>query len=111
MNKEVFVFELKTCSREKTIYISRIQILKMREFLKRSGGRGFIGIKIIGTGVWKIVPIEELEETSSGNYKITIDKLKKSLRLRDLLSIIRKTRSIDEYLNRDRFNQSVSQDP
>ncbi|MEM0380729.1 MAG: Holliday junction resolvase Hjc [Desulfurococcaceae archaeon] len=111
MNKEVFVFELKTCSREKTIYIPRIQILKMREFLKRSGGRGFIGIKIIGTGVWKIVPIEELEETSSGNYKITIDKLKKSLRLRDLLSIIRKTRSIDEYLNRDRFNQSVSQDP
>lgn len=97
LNREVFAFELKTCSRERTIYIPKIQINKLREFIRRSSGRGFIAIKIIGTGKWRIVPLEDLEETTSGNYKITIDKLKKSMYLRDLLILIKKTHSLNEY--------------
>lgn len=100
MNREVFVFELKTCSRERTVYIPKLQVDKLREFLKRSGGRGFIAIKIIGSGKWRLVPLDELEETTGGNYKVPIDKFRKGITLRDLLSLIKKTRSIDEYFDK-----------
>lgn len=97
MKGTVLAFEVKTTRNPSTIYIKREQVEKLLEFTRRAGGYPFIAVKIIGTGNWRFIPIKELEETSSGNYKITREKLGKGLSIRDLLVIACDHRRIDEY--------------
>jgi len=98
LNRNVYAFEVKTTHKEKTIYIARRQVEKLVEFTKRAGGEGFIAVKIIGEGVWKLVPLTQLVETSSGNYKIEAETLSKALKLRDLLALARGNTRIDDFL-------------
>lgn len=101
MSGDVLALEVKTCKRERVVYVPRAQVEKLREFARRSGGRGFVAVKVVGTGKWRVLPVEELEETSGGNYRVPIEKLRKSLRIRDLLSIVRGARSLDEFFERE----------
>ncbi len=83
---KVFVFEVKTTEKKRTIYVPKHQVDKLKEFAARAGGRAFIAVKIIGLNMpWKFIPIESLLHTSTGNYKITRDLLEQGLELSDLL--------------------------
>ncbi|OYT40742.1 MAG: Holliday junction resolvase [Desulfurococcales archaeon ex4484_58] len=99
MDREVLAIEVKTINSERTIYIDRYQVDKLREFSRRAGGKAYIAVKIVGTGKWRFIPIEELEETRNKNYKVTIEKLRRGLKIQDLISMIKKTAKIDQYLN------------
>lgn len=95
---KVLVFEVKTSEQRRTIYVPREQIDKIVEFAKRAGGQAFIAVKIIGQGEsWKFIPVERLEHTSRGNYKVSIDLLEKALTLRDLERITGMIHGLDEY--------------
>ncbi len=98
MNRNIFVFEAKTVSSEKTIYIPREQVEKVREFSRRAGGYGYIAVKIVGSGKWRFIPIENIEETRRGNYKVSPEHVRKGLKISDLVSIARGTHRLDEYL-------------
>lgn len=99
-DRHIFAFEIKTVYREKTIYIPKIQVEKLREFIRRAGGKGYIAVKIVGESGWRFISLDELEETCGGNYKVSRDLLKKGLRIRDLVSIVKDQHRITEYIGR-----------
>ncbi|MEM4659072.1 MAG: Holliday junction resolvase Hjc [Sulfolobales archaeon] len=91
-NGRVAVFEVKSRSREETIYIDKEQVMKMIEFTKRAGGSAYIAIRIPGRD-WVFVPIERLEPTGS-SYRVgkeviaeglSIEQLEVALGLRETL--------------------------
>ena len=95
---KVLVFEVKTSEKYKTIYIPRHQVEKIRVFAERAGGKAFIAVKIIGQGEpWKFIPIEQLEHTGSGNYKITVELLRRGLGVNDLMKYAGMLKSLNEY--------------
>ncbi len=101
MDRHIFAFEVKTVYREKTIYISAVQVEKLREFIKRAGGQGYIAVKVIGESGWRFIPLEQLEETTGGNYKVPKELIGKGLRIRDLVSMVKGDRRITEYMGKN----------
>ncbi len=97
-NGVIMVFEVKTTREKKPVYIPKHQVEKLREFLKRSGGYGFIAVKIVGDMGWRFIPLDELEETSGGNYKVSLEKLSSSLRISDLVAIASKNKTLMDYI-------------
>ncbi len=96
---KTLVFEVKTTEQKRTIYIPREQVEKIREFARRAGGQAFIAVKIVGQGEpWKFIPIENLEHTSSGNYKVSLGLLEKALTIRDLERIVGMIQGLDNYI-------------
>ena len=98
-NGYVLAIEVKTTHGEKPIYVPAHQVEKIKEFIKRSGGEGFIAVKIIGSGEWRFLRINDLIPTRKGNYKIDKETLTKSYRLSDLVSIVSGNKRLDEFLN------------
>ncbi|RLG80153.1 MAG: Holliday junction resolvase [Thermoprotei archaeon] len=98
LNHRVFVFEVKTTSKERPIYIDKRQVDKVREFAKRAGGYAFIAVKVVGSGTWRFIPLKDLEQTTRGNYKIPCEKLVNALRIPDVIALARETKKLDEYL-------------
>ncbi len=78
----VAVFEVKSRSKEETVYIEREQVTKLAEFAKRAGGKAFIAVRISERG-WVFVPIENLEPTETG-YKVKKEALAEGLSLEQL---------------------------
>lgn len=97
-NGYIFVFEVKTMSKLRDIYLEPRQVRKIEEFSRRAGGLGFIAIKIIGTGEWRFIPINKLELTKKGRFKVSKEIIKKGFRLIDIVESTYKTRRIDEYM-------------
>ncbi len=96
------VFEVKTSERRRTIYIPREQVEKIKEFATRAGGQAFIAIKIVGRGEpWRFIPVEELEHTSSGNFKVSLDSLERALTIRDLEKIVGMTHGLEDFIGGD----------
>ena len=58
------------------------------EFSRRASAKAFIAIKFIGHSDWRFIPIDKLEETSGGNFKITLDAFNDGLTLNDLLKLV-----------------------
>ena len=98
-NGYVLAIEVKTTHGDKPIYVPYHQVEKLREFIKRSGGEGFIAVKIIGSGEWRFIRIDDLVKTRKGNYKIDRDSLSKSYRLSDLVAIVAGNKKLDEFIN------------
>ncbi|MCX8184344.1 MAG: Holliday junction resolvase Hjc [Sulfolobales archaeon] len=73
----VAVFEVKSRSKEESIYIDREQIVKLVEFAERAGGRAYVAVKL-PRQKWVFVPVEKLESTSSG-YRVGRETLTESL--------------------------------
>ncbi|NAZ14282.1 MAG: Holliday junction resolvase [Desulfurococcales archaeon] len=69
-NGKIYIFEIKTREKEENIYVEPFQIEKLKEFSRRSGGRSFVAIKIVKETEWRFIPIELLEKTEKGRYKI-----------------------------------------
>lgn len=84
---KVIAIEVKTTHGELPIYIPKHQVDKVKEFIKRSSGLGYIAVKIIGTGKWYFIRIEDLKETTGGNYKVDEGVLRKGIRFRDLVAM------------------------
>lgn len=97
-NGKIIVLEVKTISKERTVYIDSYQVEKLKIFSERSGGEPYIAVKIIGSGEWRFIPLEHLERTDSGRYKLTIDMIRNGLLLKDLISRLFDTRRIDEFM-------------
>jgi Holliday junction resolvase len=95
----VFAFEVKTTHKNKPIYVPKHQVKKIREFISRAGGYGFIAVKIIGETSWRFISIDKLVETEN-NYKIDKDALINSLKIQDILSIAAKNKNIDDYIDK-----------
>ncbi len=94
----VYCFEVKTTRKARTIYIPKHQVDKLREFVKRAGGKGFVAVKIIGESGWRFIPVEMLEETGGGNYKVTAETMARGYRLKDLVAMASGNKSLDEYV-------------
>lgn len=97
-NGVILVFEVKTIHEKRPIYIRKQQVEKLKEFLKRSGGHGFIAVKIVGSMDWRFIPLDELEETNGGNYKVSIKRLMSSLKISNLVAITSKNKTLIDYL-------------
>lgn len=78
----IAVFEVKSRSKEETIYIDREQIQKMVEFAERAGGKAYVAIKIPGRD-WVFVPVEQLEQINSG-YRIRKETIAEGLNMEQL---------------------------
>jgi len=98
-NGKIFVIEVKTREKRETIYIERLKIERLVEFSKRAGGRAFLAIKYMDGSEWRFIPIEKLETTPAGNYRLTPKTVaKEGLTLSDLVSIASNTISLDEFI-------------
>ena len=97
---KIYAFEIKTRIREKPIYIEREQIEKLLEFIRRSGGKAYIAVKIVGSSGWKLVPLEMLEKTRSGNYKLDNEAIAKAYTLKDIHAEALGTKSLNHYMER-----------
>ena len=93
----IFVFEVKTREKPGIIYIDRKQFMKLMEFIRRSGGQGYIAVKIMDGRGWRFIPIDRVEETRGGNYRVSLENIEKGLRISDLVKIADRTRSITEF--------------
>ncbi len=98
-NGYVLAIEVKTTHGEKPIYIPAHQVQKLKEFIKRSGGEGFIAVKIIGSGEWRFLKIDDLIKTRRNNYKVDKELLTKSYRLSDLIAIVAGNKRLDDYMD------------
>ncbi|NPA04487.1 MAG: Holliday junction resolvase [Crenarchaeota archaeon] len=84
----VLVFEVKRRTTQTTIYISREQVVKLREFAERAGGKAYIAVKTGNPGSWTFIRIEDLLETRNGNYKVTEELLReKGVGLKELVNM------------------------
>jgi hypothetical protein len=52
-------------------------------------------VKIVGTGEWRFVSLNSLRDT--GGLKITKAHLSNSLKLEDVISIVKGVRKLDEF--------------
>ncbi|MCC6034012.1 MAG: Holliday junction resolvase [Desulfurococcaceae archaeon] len=95
----VLVFEVKTTSSLRDIYIPRRQVEKLVEFTRRAGGEAYIAVKITGTGEWLFVNIDKLLKTSSGNYKLPRNMLGEALKLAALVSLVKGVKDLFEFTN------------
>ncbi len=78
----VAVFEVKSRSKEETIYLEREQVAKIAEFARRAGGRAYVAVRIPDRG-WTFVPVENLEPTETG-FKVRKESLAEGLDLEQL---------------------------
>ena len=95
----VLAIEVKTTHGNTPIYIPSHQVEKIKEFIKRSGGIGLIAVKIIGSGEWRFLKIDDLPLTRKGNYKVDEEILSKSYRFSDIISIVSGNKRLDEFLD------------
>ncbi len=99
-NGKIFVIEVKTREKRETIYVEKSKIERLLEFSKRAGGLALVAIKYMGGSGWRFIPIEKLEITPAGNYRISPETVvKKGLTLSDLISIALNTLSLDRFLS------------
>ncbi len=97
-NGVILVFEVKTRENPSTIYIKREQMNRLKEFVYRSGGQGFIAVKIMDGRGWRFIPLDMVEETPGGNYKISLDTLEQGLKINNIISLADKNKQITEYI-------------
>lgn len=80
-NGVILVFEVKTAREGEPLYVESSQIVGIQEFARRAGGFAYVAVRLKG-GEWRFHPVESLEVTKGGNFKIEAPHL--GLRLRDL---------------------------
>ena len=97
---KILIFEVKTASNLRDIYIPGHQVEKLLEFTRRAGGEAYIAIKITGTGEWYFVSISKLVKTSSGNYKLPKSALGEALRLPALVNLVKGVKDLLEYIDK-----------
>jgi Holliday junction resolvase len=93
----VVAFEVKTVKTPRSIYIEPEQVKKLVEFCNRAGGEPYIAVKVVGSGEWLFIPIQLLERTESGTYKISREALTRGLRLEALVSELKGVKKLSDF--------------
>jgi len=93
---KVAVFEVKSRRSISTLYISKDQVRKLREFSSRAGGRAYIAIRVPHKG-WKFVPVEKLVETPAGNYKLSRDLIESAGNVSAVLKDLGLLKTLDSF--------------
>lgn len=93
---KVIVMEVKIVGRERTIYIDRKKVEKLREFASRAGASAYVAVKIVGTGEWLFVPLELLVEAEN-SYKLTRDALSRAIDLKTLVTTVKGVKKLTEF--------------
>jgi len=93
----VAVFEVKSRKELSTIYIEEEQLRKLRTFTERAGGKAYIAVKLPRIE-WKFIPIEELERTPKGRYKVPKNTIAKSPSLEKVLIDLGLLKTLKDYI-------------
>jgi Holliday junction resolvase len=97
----VVAFEVKTVKAPRSIYIEPEQVEKLVEFCNRAGGEPYIAVKVVGSGEWLFIPIQLLERTESGTYKISRETLTRGFRLEALVSELKGVKKLTEFTQKE----------
>ena len=97
-NGRIFVFEIKVRWKRSVIYLDRVKVERLKEFAKRAGGVAFIAVKIVDRTDWKFIPVETLEETRGGNFRVDLDSPPITLSLENIVGMSDSVKSITEYM-------------
>ncbi|MEB3758056.1 MAG: Holliday junction resolvase [Desulfurococcales archaeon] len=100
-NGRIFVFEIKVRWKRTVIYLDRVKVERLKEFAKRAGGMAFIAVKIVDRTDWKFIPVETLEETRGGNFRVDLDSSPNVLSLENIVGMSDSVKNITEYMVRD----------
>lgn len=100
-NGRIFVFEIKVRWKRTVIYLDRVKVERLKEFAKRAGGMAFIAVKIVDRTDWKFIPVETLEETRGGNFRVDLDSSPNVLSLENIVGMSDSVKNITEYIVRD----------
>jgi Holliday junction resolvase len=65
----VVAFEVKAFSKPRDVYVEEGRYRRLLDFASRAGGVAVLAVKYVGTGVWRVVPLELGERTPSGYYR------------------------------------------
>ncbi len=100
-NGFTLIFEVKTREKRGTIYIEKEKIEKLLEFARRvkSKAYAFIAVKFLDGSGWRFIPVELLEETRGGRFKVTEEAYNKGLTLKELCGIVDGVASLDKFLS------------
>ncbi len=72
-NGVILVFEVKSVKKSYAkLYINKSQVERLKEFASRASSYAFIAIKIRETKDWIFIPLDKLECTDKGNYKVDL---------------------------------------
>ncbi|MCE4617094.1 MAG: Holliday junction resolvase [Desulfurococcales archaeon] len=100
-NGHIFAFEIKVRWKRTTIYLEKEKIERLKEFARRAKGRAFIAVKIVDKTDWRFLPVETIENTKKGNYKITPVNMLKGLTIDELNTLTQPVKKLDEYMDID----------
>jgi len=81
----VLVFEAKAYSSLRPVYVDARRYRRLVDFAERAGGRAFLAFKLVGTGEWRLVPLQRLERVETGAYRCPVALLEGAERLDDLV--------------------------
>ncbi len=100
-NGRIFVFEIKVRWKRSVIYLDRAKVERLKEFAKRAGGMAFIAVKIVDRTDWRFIPVEMLEETRGGNFRVNLDSPSNVLSLENIVGMSDSVKSITDYMVKD----------
>jgi Holliday junction resolvase len=66
----VLAFEVKVRSKPKDIYISKIEVERLRAWADRAGAEAYIAVRLLEPPEWRFIPLDRLQETQ-GYYRIS----------------------------------------
>jgi Holliday junction resolvase len=84
-NKRILVFEVKSISQLKDVYIPREEVDKISRFAKIANGEAYIAVKIYREPTVRIIPIDKLKETSGDKYRLKKEDIEKAMTLEELV--------------------------
>lgn len=99
-NNLIFVMEVKTRRSDKAIYIEKEKIDKLAEWANRAGTNALplIAVYTSREHGWRFVPINKLECTEGGYYKVKIEDISRFYDINTLKAISDKSLKIEKYL-------------
>ncbi len=102
-NGYILVMEVKSRRKLETVYIDKKQIEKLKEWRNRAGPNAMALVAIYAGREygWRFIDVDKAEVTSSGNYKFSINLIKRGLDLNQLKMLTEtNVRKIEFYLTK-----------
>lgn len=85
----VIAFEVKAFSKPRDVYMEEYRYRRLADFASRAGGVAVLAVKYVGTGVWRVVPLELGERTPSGYYRYPRRLVEGSKTLEEVLAEVK----------------------
>jgi Holliday junction resolvase len=85
----ILAIEVKSMSYLRDVYIEERKIRRMNDFASRSGGKPYLAVKVIGTGEWRVIPLDVGERTPSGYYRYPKNLIETSKTIEELVNEVK----------------------